>query len=245
MMGLLKLLRVVNLPTVPGDVLVGLALVAWVCPAAAVPFSTVVGVALASMGVYLFALADNDIVGASTDGLERPIPAGEISLRTARVARAALLAFAFLAAAWTPLPLAGWIVLAALVILSAFYNRRRNALVMGLCRALNVLLGASVLVMSVSTLSVRLAAPLALAALMWTVFIAAVTRYSRDEDAHPEKRACVSQLIGALVYLQLIVLLAVYLLSPTSFSRALLLAGAVLLICQRLLKSILPKVSGS
>ncbi len=244
MMGLLKLLRVVNLPTVPGDVLVGLALVAWACPAAAVPFPTVVGVALASMSVYLFALADNDIVGASTDGESRPIPAGEVSLRTARIVRVVLVAASLAFAAWTPLPLAGWLVLAALLALSILYNRRRNALVMGLCRALNVLLGASVLVPS-ATLSVKLAAPLALAALVWTAFIAVVTRYSRDEDAHPERRARVSQLIGALVYLQLSALLAVYLLAPTAFSRALLLTGAILLICQRLLKSILPKVSGS
>ena len=66
----LKLFRVVNLPTVPGDVLVGAAAtLAWggcgIASAHAV--ERIALAALASVFFYLFGLADNDIVGAAKD----------------------------------------------------------------------------------------------------------------------------------------------------------------------------------
>lgn len=245
MAALLKLLRIVNLPTVPGDVLVGAALVAFACPAATAPLGTMAFAVLASACVYLFALADNDVVGAATDGPSRPIPAGELTIARAKTVRAALLAGVFLFGFLAPLRLAGWVALLALLALSFIYNRRRNAFVMGLCRALNVLFGVAVLVTPTTPLSPRLVGAGLLVAVVWTAFVASLTAYSKDEDAHPERRAAVSRLIGGLVYLQLTALLACYWLSPTPFSRALLLTGAVLLIVQRLVKRLLPGVSGS
>ena len=76
----LKFFRVVNLPTVPGDVLVGAAAATW-CVRASLSAQELASVALAvaaSCCIYMFGLADNDIVGAATDK-DRPIPDGEIS----------------------------------------------------------------------------------------------------------------------------------------------------------------------
>ena len=88
----LKLFRVVNLPTVPGDVLVGAALVLPACAVVhAQDLVRVALVAVASCLLYMFGLVDNDIVGAATDG-GRPIPDGQISIRAARIARAVCLA---------------------------------------------------------------------------------------------------------------------------------------------------------
>ena len=85
----LRFFRAVNLPTVPGDVWVG-AVAAWfgadiICDYGAPLFNaTIAGILL-----YMFGLADNDIVGATTDK-GRPIPGGQISMRAARIARAAM-----------------------------------------------------------------------------------------------------------------------------------------------------------
>ena len=81
---------------------------------------------------------------------------------------------------------------------------------------------------------------LALAAvvLVWTGYIAAVTKYSEGEEADEAKRRRVGFLIGAIVYLQLIALI-VFPVKPF------LIAGAVLLIALRLMKRLLPEVSAS
>ena len=72
----LRFFRVVNLPTVPGDVLVGAA--AALCwggcgVASAHAVERMALAAVSSCFFYLFGLADNDIVGAATDS-GRPIP---------------------------------------------------------------------------------------------------------------------------------------------------------------------------
>ena len=89
----LRLFRVQNLVTVPGDVLVGAA------ACGALTFARAADVALvclASVLMYLYGLVDNDLVGAATDPKSRPLAAGEISLRAARCARTACLGFAVL-----------------------------------------------------------------------------------------------------------------------------------------------------
>lgn len=231
----LKLLRLVNLPTVPGDVLVGAAAV--LVPAsglrslAAAPQPMViVAAALASVFLYLLGLVDNDIVGASTDR-DRPIPRGEISLFAARVMRVMLL-LAAVAVAWgAELPKGWWLNAAELLAAIAIYNRTKWPLAMGLCRALNVLAGAFALGYGLSWQ----AGAVALVAL---VYIAAVTRYSRGEEQDAEKRRRVGWLVGAVIYLQLAALLYF----PV---RPFLVAGALLLVALRFLKRLLPEVSAS
>lgn len=251
MMPWLRFFRIVNLPTVPGDVLVGAAALlaasrATAAPVAATP-AALAGAAAAACLLYLFGLADNDIAGAKSDGPGRPVPAGEISLAAARVARGACLAGAILAGFLADLPPVWWNVAFALAVLCVVYNRTKGFVAMGLCRGLNVLCGGAALVARPAACGVSpaaLAAPLAVA-FAFALYISAVTKYSEGEEADAAKRLRVGLLVGALVYLQLLALLAAYLLAPCVATRNLLLAGAALLAALRLVRRILPKVSAS
>ena len=230
-----QLLRIVNLPTVPGDVLVGAAAVLLPASAlkslAAVPQPlAIMAAALAGVFLYLLGLVDNDIVGSATDR-DRPIPRGEISLFAARVLRAILLVAAVAVAWGAGLPKSWWLNAAELLAAIAIYNRTKWPLAMGLCRALNVLGGAFALGYGLSWQ----AGAVALVAL---VYIAAVTRYSRGEELDAEKRRRVGALVGGVIYLQLAALLVFPI-------RPLLITGALLLVALRILKRTLPEVSAS
>ncbi len=235
----LSLFRIVNLPTVPGDVFVGAASAA-VFLQQPISLRHVLLASVASCLIYLFGLLDNDLVGAKTDR-DRPIPNGQIAIPVARSLRFVLCA---LAAAMGPLMGAPkpylWVMVAFVMAAGAFfYNRTKSPLLMGLCRGLNVLCGVVVVGAGVSH-------PLLLGLpLLWTVLIAGLTFYSKGEDADPAKRARVGQLIGSWIYLQLTALLAFFLLLPTPATRLLLLLGAICLILLRLLKRAFPKVSAS
>jgi len=227
----LRFFRVVNLPTVPGDVLVGAAMVDVARP---LPVATA---CLTSVFLYLFGLADNDIVGAGKDK-DRPIPDGQISLRAARVARGLCLFAALVVASLANLPSLWWITAFALAVAIVIYNRTKLPALMGVCRGLNVGCGCA---------ATGVAFPLGVSICMavWTLYIAAVTKYSEGEETNPEKRQTVGLLIGAIVYLQLGALLVAYVLAPTAATRNLLLAGAGLLIVLRLIKRSLPGVNAS
>ncbi len=237
--GWLKLFRVVNLPTVPGDVLVGAAsAVAFGLCAPALPSGWLVGASVASVFIYLFGLVDNDLVGATTDQ-GRPIPEGLVSLTAARLARGLAIALVAAAGLLADLPPAWWFVASSLLASCVIYNRTKNFLLMGLCRGLNVAAGlAAVGALSLGWFAV--AAPA-----VWTAYIAGVTKLSEGEEGDPLRKALVGQLIGALVYLQLLALLAFYLVRPVPATRDLLLVGAVLLVVLRLMRRLFPKVSAS
>ena len=235
----LRFFRIVNLPTVPGDVLCGAAAVmsanGWTTG-----FRALVAACAASVFLYLFGLADNDIVGAKTD-VGRPIPEGLISLRAARLARGGCLFAAMIAGAAANLPPAWWVAAFALAVMVVVYNRTKWCLAMGLCRGLNVLCGGLCFATTFRHMQgVPENGRLALAGLfgLWTLYIAVVTKYSEGEEMNPEKKRRVGFLIGAIVYLQLTALI-VFGVKP------LLIAGAVLLVALRFLKRLLPKVSAS
>jgi len=256
----LRFFRVVNLPTVPGDVLVGAAAVVWGSlgyntTAVCVGTVSIVSACLASIFLYLFGLADNDIVGAKKDGSERPIPAGEISLRAARLARGLCLFLAMIVGAVADLPSLWWIVAFVLTLVMVVYNRTKWSVAMGLCRGLNVACGVAALVVSeahrndipvgtMEDLHVALIFWLPVV-VFWWFYITIVTKFSEGEEQDPAKRRCVGFLIGVLVYLQLGALLLFYLKSPCLALRNLLLVGAGLLILLRLMKRIFPRVSAS
>jgi len=227
----LRFFRVVNLPTVPGDVLVGAAMVGIARPL------PVVAACLASVFLYLFGLADNDIVGAAKDR-GRPIFDGQISLRAARVARGLCLFAALVVASLANLPSLWWITAFALAVAIVIYNRTKLPALMGVCRGLNVGCGCA---------ATGVVFPLSVSICMaiWTLYVASVTKYSEGEETHPEKKQFVGLLIGAIVYLQLFALLVAYLLMPSALTRNLLLAGAGLLIVLRVMKRSLPGVSAS
>ena len=247
----LRFFRVVNLPTVPGDVLVGAAAtLCWGgCGVAAEHAVERMALAVvSSVFLYLFGLADNDIVGAATDK-GRPLPDGEISPGAARIARGTCLALGFGSIAVGGAYLASAMATAlALVAAIMTYNRTKRALLMGLCRGLNVLLGASAIVpplflpRALFRAPHVVAVPLAVAA-VWSVYIAAVTKYSEGEERDPERKRYVGALIGGIVYLQLVALIAFALVRPAN--RGFLVAGAVLLVALRVVKTLFPKVSAS
>ncbi len=235
----LALFRVVNLPTVPGDALVGAAsAVAFGLCASSVPAGRLVGACAASCFVYLFGLVDNDLVGAPTDR-GRPIPDGLVSLAAARVARGLCWALAVATGLAAGLPPAWWAVACALLVACCLYNRTKSPAVMGLCRGLNVASGAA----AAGVASFAWSA--AFAPLVWALYIAAVTKLSEGEETDPARKALVGQLVGALVYLQLLALLAFYVARPSPTTRGLLLAGAFLLVALRAARHLLPKVSAS
>lgn len=237
----LKIFRVVNLPTVPGDVLVGAASVlCWGADAAiSSRYAQVIAAAsLASVFLYMFGLVDNDIVGAKGDR-GRPIPDGEISIGAARIARGLCLFAALIVGAAANLQSDWWIASFLLAMSVVVYNRTKLSLFMGLCRGLNVLSGAVV----VGMCGIELAALALVAPLVWTLYITVVTWYSTGEENDPDKKRRVGLLVGGIVYLQLAAL--IYLTMKGGSVMPLLVTGAVLLVVLRLMKRLLPRVSAS
>ena len=240
-----RFFRVVNLPTVPGDIWVG-AVAVWfgagiICDYGAPLFNaTIAGVLL-----YMFGLADNDIVGAKTDK-GRPIPDGQISMGAARIARALCVIGAIAVGlapdpvALRPLPWMWWPAAFALVCSIVVYNRTKNWALMGLCRGLNVACGGAVASCVFLTSGEDAASPvtwLGACAVLWTVYIAAVTKYSEGEEMDAAKKRRVGFLVGAIVYLQIIALLC--------FQSGIVVLVGVLLVMMRLMKRFLPEVSAS
>ena len=232
----LRFFRVVNLPTVPGDVLVGAAAVITALEGRSVGLWEPAMASLASVFLYLFGLADNDIVGAKTD-CDRPVATGEISLTAARAARALCVFAAIAVGVAAHLLVYWWVVAFVLLVAMVAYNRTKGSLLMGLCRGLNVICGGVLWCASSPWLFV--------CAGLWTVYIAAVTEYSTGEETDSTKKRRVGLLIGGIVYLQLVALLTAYLILPCTPTRHLVLAGAGLLIVLRLMKRFLPEVSAS
>ena len=243
----LRFFRVVNLPTVPGDVLVGAAVVIASVPTGVVTgllegksvrpadsLTMVIWAALASVFAYLFGLALNDVLGAKTDK-GRPIPEGLISLRSAKIACCVCLFVVPVIGFVAKLPHYWWSWCGLLVGTIVLYNWTKWWWVMGLCRACNVLCGAAVLWPNWGTYdnfrSFAVAA-------FWWLYISLVTLYSEGEETDPAKKRRVGFLIGAIIYLQLIALL-IFRVNP------LLLTGAALLVVLRLVKRFLPEVSAS
>ena len=252
----LQLFRVVNLPTVPGDVLVGAAAVIasvpsgicvmsgvggpegpWIKPVDSLP--AVGWAALASVFVYMFGLAQNDIFGARTDRA-RPIPDGRISIAPAWSAALACLLATSATGLAAGLPRSWWTAVLALAVTATAYNKFKCWWMMGLCRALNVICGAAVVSPhwggydNFRSMGV---------AVLWWLYISLVTLYSEGEEDDPAKRRRVGLLVGGIVYLQLAALIVLTVLNPVV--KPLLIAGAVLLVVLRLFKRIFPKVSAS
>ena len=142
-----RLFRLPNLLTVPGDPLAGflLATAGKVEGVQAIALFSAMG---ASLFLYLFGLAVNDIVDVEVDRAERPerpLPAGEITIPQARMAA--------IAAALSGLNVAlfagksALIVAALLAATILLYNAKlknrpvAGALAMGACRGLSLLIG--------------------------------------------------------------------------------------------------------
>ena len=212
----LRFFRVPNLPTALGDAAAGAALAFAVLagedahepllvaehihvhpgnPLARAVVAAFLASAAAELLLYLFGLADNDVAGAKSDATlapDRPIPSGAISLRAARIARAACLLGAAAVGAAARLPALWWELAGGLAALIVLYNRLKDRLggvsylMMGACRGLALLTGAAAVFPAAGEDLCEdcggavwsMALPMAL---VWTVYVFAVTRLSEDE----------------------------------------------------------------
>jgi 4-hydroxybenzoate polyprenyltransferase len=199
-----RLLRIPNLLTLPGDILAGALL------SASADWPLLLPALAVSVCLYSAGLLYNDLADAAVDARERPdrpIPSGAVT--PAAVRRAAtllLLPGLLLAIPARALPTAAFL---ALAILFYDFAAKKSALfgpvVMGLCRSLDLLLGAGSAALS--------PAPLAAAALLG-LYIAAVTALARRE-ADPASRitpARIGLLLRLLLPLQTLLCLASFLL---------------------------------
>ena len=145
----LRLVRLPNLLTVPGDPVAGFLLASAVAdrPFAALPLVAAAG---ASLCLYAFGLILNDLVDIETDRVERPdrpLPAGEITVPQARMAAIAM-ALSGLNLALVAGPAALYVA-ATLTGLIFLYNAAlkrvpvAGVVTMGLCRGASLLLGAA------------------------------------------------------------------------------------------------------
>ena len=258
----LRLFRIVNLPTVPGDVFVGAAAAMCWCGRASATSQDYAAITLAAASscfLYLFGLVDNDIAGAETDK-GRPIPDGEISMYAARRARDlcfllglfSVTAICLLHSSFAELvSVSCGFMLLLLACAICTYNRTKSSAMMGVCRGLNVVLGVTAVAPPLMWPRLVARAPLqacvvAAVAVVWVAYIAAVTKYSEGEEADPERRRMVGQLLGGIVYLQISVLAALSLFFPSvTATRRLLVACAAMLVALRVLKFAFPRVSAS
>ena len=192
----LRLIRVAALPTALAGV--------WLGAAVADQFRTwnVLWLSLISLALYTAGMILNDVCDVETDRAEnpeRPLPSGQIPVALARAVGLALLAAAIGAAlAVGPRTGAAAAVLALLIVSYDFFLKTTpvGPVNMGLCRACNVALGASV---------VSSSAIIPLYALPILVYIIIVTYLSRHEAARPAIRRIVMLALVGIIPLQALV----------------------------------------
>lgn len=181
-----RLLRLPNLLTVPGDPVAG-ALLAAAAVSRAPSAPALAAAAGASLCLYAFGLILNDLMDIETDRAERPdrpLPSGEIPVSQARMAAVvvALAGLNLALIAGRP-ALHAAAVLAALIILYNGGAKRIpvvGALTMGLCRGMNLMLGALALG---APASIGQWLPVLLAAVGLTLYVAAFSALAAREMA--------------------------------------------------------------
>ena len=143
----LAMLRPPNLPTAWADILLGYWMIQWEQPWG--DPRTLAALLATTSGLYLAGMVWNDVFDVETDRQERPdrpIPSGDVSLSFARGLAIVLTLIglgAAAAAGLTPLAVAVLLTVAILFYDGFAKNYPFGPLAMGLCRGLNVLLGAS------------------------------------------------------------------------------------------------------
>ncbi|NLB64901.1 MAG: UbiA family prenyltransferase [Lentisphaerae bacterium] len=220
----LRLIRLPNLLTVPGDTLAGFLLAAG---SSALNWPRFFLLALpASLGFYTAGVILNDIFDFKEDHRDRPrrpLPKGDISRENAGMAALFLIGFAAFAAAFFD----AMYVAAPLIVCIGLYNiglKRVPVLgpvLMGLCRAGNLLLGAAL-----SAHGVAFPTPALAGAAVLGLYIATVTQLARGE-ARPGARFTprhIGQLLRMLIPLQTLLCLAAFPQFPRNLLGLLLLA---------------------
>ncbi|MFC3198859.1 UbiA-like protein EboC [Parapedobacter deserti] len=178
----LQLMRPANIMTAISDVLAGAAIAILYTgePGTYPMLSGLLLLAISTIGLYGGGVVFNDVFDAALDARERPerpIPSGNVPLRSAALLGIALFVVGLLAATLAS-PVSG-IIAVAIVLMCLGYDRwaKHHAvagpLVMGLCRGLNLLLGISYLASALPLTWFLSAIPV--------IYIAAVTTISRGE----------------------------------------------------------------
>ncbi len=197
----LRLFRLPNLLTIPGDVLAGFLLTSTVAAGA---WGKLLLAIPASVMLYAAGLLLNDLFDYAKDlqeRPERPLPSGAVDRETvAAVALILLWVAAFLAAFFDALPIA-----IPLILCIIFYDvgikriKILGPVLMGACRSGNLLLGAA----AASGGAMPSPAPIA-AAILLGLYIAVVTHLARNE-AQPDaaiKPPQIGRLLRMLIPLQ-------------------------------------------
>lgn len=148
--GYLQLMRPANLPTAAADIFAGAAIAGVL--AASFPILTLLFLVFSSVFLYAGGVVLNDVFDFNLDKIERPerpIPSGLIPLKSAAFFGGLLLIIGIVLA-FLVHQLSGYIALAlagSIVLYDSFSKRNGflGPLNMGLCRALNLILGMSVL----------------------------------------------------------------------------------------------------
>ncbi len=197
---LLQLLRPPNLFTVPGDPLCGALLASngvwsW----------RIVPCIVVSLSAYCAGLVINDLADFAEDlrdRPDRPLPSGGVSRSTAITLALIFVIIALAAAASVSVPL---LVLTALLIAEIlWYNfvAKKSPLfapfVMGLCRGISVLVGATAMFPQYSAQLPRCE----IAAAIATIYIAGVTALARTETRNPRIPPLIGALIRGLLFIQ-------------------------------------------
>ncbi|HEY1062646.1 MAG TPA: UbiA-like protein EboC [Daejeonella sp.] len=154
----LRLMRPANIVTSVADVLAGIAISGYLLEAEQ-EFLPVFLLCLSTIGLYGGGIVFNDVFDAELDKVERPeraIPSGAVSIGEATALGIILLGMGLLAAfaysAWSGL--IAFMILVFALIYNKFgkHHSFLGPLNMGLCRGLNLLLGISILSLSVQSL---------------------------------------------------------------------------------------------
>ncbi len=188
----LRLVRLPNLLTVPGDPVAGFLLAASGAPQPPKPL-LLFAAAGASLCLYAFGLILNDLTDLETDlreRPERPLPAGEITVAQARMGAIAmaLSGLNLALAAGRPSLYCAAALAGVIVLYNAWLKRVRGGGVwaMGLCRGLSLLLGALAARPELLTQTGAAGAPVFVAAGGLTVYVACFSAVARRE-MDPEK----------------------------------------------------------
>ncbi len=205
--------RLPNLPTAPGDAIAGAAIALSLAQVSGdgstVPLQ-LIAAGSAALLLYMFGLADNDIVGAEEDKThapKRPIPSGGISLAEAQIARATCLILAVVGSALCHMPLAWWYAVALLVAVILLYNRLKSMwpvfglCAMGLCRGLSLFAGAAAMQMQDVAPDTLFSRAVLLAVAGWTAYIGAVSWLASREHIAAEPMSWFRFVPGLAVFL--------------------------------------------
>jgi 4-hydroxybenzoate polyprenyltransferase len=209
--GFLQLMRPANIVTSVSDVLAGIAISGFLIDAnfSMGYISPAILLCISTIGLYGGGVVFNDVFDAALDKVERPerpIPKGTVTITEAAVLGSILLLEGIVTAAWVSN--ASGLLAISIAVAALVYNKwskhhvLAGPLNMGLCRGLNLLLGISAVISSISEWWFLAFVPI--------VYIAAITMISRGEVHGGSKRTLY---VAGLLYCMVIT--AILLLSNT------------------------------